>query len=38
MPKKSPKICNTEECRQLAYDTYCDKCRKILIKSTRDRE
>ncbi|MFE4038248.1 MULTISPECIES: HNH endonuclease [Priestia] len=28
MPRKSPKICNTEECRKLTYDTYCDKCRK----------
>ncbi|MEB4860612.1 HNH endonuclease [Priestia megaterium] len=28
MPHKSPKICNTEECRELTYTTYCDKCRK----------
>ena len=28
MPKKPSKICNTEECCQLAYDTYCDKCKK----------
>lgn len=37
MPKKSPKICNTEKCRQLAYDTYCDKCKKDTHKEYKEQ-
>ena len=37
MPKKPSKICNTEECRQLAYDTYCDMCKKDAHKEYKEQ-